>query len=129
LEERTSSIFRVEERTKDEISMKEAASFFHAGFLLTYASTLKIEAMCSSETPVEFQWTTQRYIPENRDLHNHRCENLKSFTLTSSFCNQPGAGSGMKKAFNIKIEDLIMYSVFRRIVRSIITVKLIRVLN
>jgi hypothetical protein len=43
-----------------------------------YFSTLKMEAICSSETSVDFQRTTQRYIPEDSTLHNHRCENLKS---------------------------------------------------
>jgi hypothetical protein len=28
-----------------------------------------MKATCSSETPVDFKWTTQRYIPENRNLH------------------------------------------------------------
>jgi hypothetical protein len=32
----------------------------------------------SSETSVDFQWTTPRYIPEKRTLHDHSCENLKS---------------------------------------------------
>jgi hypothetical protein len=27
---------------------------------------------------VDFQQTTQRYIPEDSTLHNHCCENLKS---------------------------------------------------
>jgi hypothetical protein len=27
---------------------------------------------------IDFQLTTWRYIPEDRTLHNHRCENLKS---------------------------------------------------
>jgi hypothetical protein len=36
-----------------------------------------MEAICSSETSVDFQRTTQRYIPEDITLHNHRCENLK----------------------------------------------------
>jgi hypothetical protein len=27
--------------------------------------------------------TTRRYIPKNRTLHNHRCENLKSYNITS----------------------------------------------
>jgi hypothetical protein len=38
-----------------------------------YSSTLKKEAMCSSETMVDFQWTTRRYIPEDKTLHNHNC--------------------------------------------------------
>jgi hypothetical protein len=33
----------------------------------------------SLETSVEFQQTTRRHIQEDRILHNHRCENLKSF--------------------------------------------------
>jgi hypothetical protein len=38
-----------------------------------------MEAKFSSETSVHFQQTTRRYIPENRALHNHRCENLWSY--------------------------------------------------
>jgi hypothetical protein len=34
---------------------------------------------CSSKTWVDFQQTTQHYIPEGRTLHNHRCENLKAY--------------------------------------------------
>jgi hypothetical protein len=44
-----------------------------------YSSTLKMEAIWSSETSVDFQRTTQRYIPEHSTLHNRRCENLKSY--------------------------------------------------
>jgi hypothetical protein len=33
-----------------------------------------MEFLCSSETSVDFQRTTQRY----RTVHSHRCENLKS---------------------------------------------------
>jgi hypothetical protein len=33
-----------------------------------YSSTLKIEAICSSETSFDFQGTTQRYIPDDRSL-------------------------------------------------------------
>jgi hypothetical protein len=39
-----------------------------------------METTCFSETAVDFQRTTQRYIPEDTNLHNHRCENLKSDT-------------------------------------------------
>jgi hypothetical protein len=38
-----------------------------------------MEAICSSETSVHSQWTTQRHIPEDDTLHNHGCENLKSY--------------------------------------------------
>jgi hypothetical protein len=38
-----------------------------------------MEAICSSETSVDFQRTTGRYIPEDSALRNHRCENPKSY--------------------------------------------------
>jgi hypothetical protein len=43
------------------------------------SSTLKMEGICSSETSVDAQRTTWRYIPEVDTLHNIRCENLKSY--------------------------------------------------
>jgi hypothetical protein len=46
---------------------------------LAYSSTLKMEATFSSETSVDFQPTTRRYIPEDRTFQCHRCENLKSY--------------------------------------------------
>jgi hypothetical protein len=45
-------------------------------------STLKMEAVFSSETSVDFQQTRRPYIIENSTLHNHRCEDLKSYFLT-----------------------------------------------
>jgi hypothetical protein len=33
----------------------------------------------SSETSVDFQRTTWRYVPEDITLHNQNCENLKSY--------------------------------------------------
>jgi hypothetical protein len=38
-----------------------------------------MEAICSSEMSVETQRTRRRHIPEDDTLHNHRCENLKSY--------------------------------------------------
>jgi hypothetical protein len=46
---------------------------------LACSSTLEREVTWSSETLVDFQRTTLHYIPEDRTLHNHRCENLKSY--------------------------------------------------
>jgi hypothetical protein len=34
-----------------------------------YSSTLKMEAICCSKMSVDFQWTTQCYIPEDSTLH------------------------------------------------------------
>jgi hypothetical protein len=45
------------------------ATCFHAGFLLAYFSTLKMEAICSSEASVDFQQTARHYIPEDGTLY------------------------------------------------------------
>jgi hypothetical protein len=39
---------------------------------------LKMEAIFSSETSVDFYRTTRRYVAKGRDPHNHRYKNLKS---------------------------------------------------
>jgi hypothetical protein len=36
-----------------------------------------MEGTYSSETSAGFQRTTQRWFPEGKTLHDHRCENLK----------------------------------------------------
>jgi hypothetical protein len=41
-----------------------------------------MEATYSSETSVDFQRNTRRYIPEDRTLHNYRSENFKSYKFT-----------------------------------------------
>jgi hypothetical protein len=38
-----------------------------------------MEATCSIETSVDFQRNIRRYIPGDRTLHKHSCENLKSY--------------------------------------------------
>jgi hypothetical protein len=53
------------------------ADYFTLVSFLAYCSTAKIEAAYFSETPVDFLRTTHRYIPKERTVHNHRCENLK----------------------------------------------------
>jgi hypothetical protein len=46
-----------------------------------YFSTLRMEVKCSSETSVHFQRSARRCIPEERNLHYHRCENLRSYNM------------------------------------------------
>jgi hypothetical protein len=52
-----------------------------------YSSTMKMEAVRSSETSADTQRTTRSYIPEDSTLHNHRCENLKSYIFIYSLLN------------------------------------------
>jgi hypothetical protein len=44
-----------------------------------------MEAICSSETLVASQQTTRHHIPEDDTIHNHRCENLKTYILFMSW--------------------------------------------
>jgi uncharacterized metal-binding protein len=54
----------------------------YAGFLFGFFFfTPKMEATCSSKTLGDFQWTTWRYIPQERTLHNRCCRNLKSYKV------------------------------------------------
>jgi hypothetical protein len=50
----------------------------HAGSSLADFSTLKMEAIRSSETSVHTR-STRRHIPEDGILHSHNRENLKSY--------------------------------------------------
>jgi hypothetical protein len=54
------------------------AAYFHYASCSAYSSNLKMEETCSSETSVDFQRPTRRYIPEDKTLHYHRCQNFKS---------------------------------------------------
>jgi hypothetical protein len=54
------------------------ATCFKLVSCFAYSSALKREAACSSEMSVDFRRTTRHYIPEDRALRNHRCENFKS---------------------------------------------------
>jgi hypothetical protein len=56
-----------------------ACYLLHAVSLSAYSSTLKMKVTCSSaEISVDFERTTRRYIPDDRILCNHNCENLIS---------------------------------------------------
>jgi hypothetical protein len=58
-----------------------------AGSPLADSSTLKMEAIRSSETSVNAR-STQRHIPEDDILHSHRCESLKSYKVNQVYCPQ-----------------------------------------
>jgi hypothetical protein len=55
-------------------SVLKRTIFWH----ITQCSQLKVNR-CSSETAVNFHRTVRHYILEDSTLHNHRCENLRSY--------------------------------------------------
>jgi hypothetical protein len=46
---------------------------------VAYCLILKMKPTCCSEKSVGFQQTTWCYIQDDRNRHNHRCENLRSY--------------------------------------------------
>jgi hypothetical protein len=77
--------------------MSKARNRHEAGCVhrLAYSSsTLKMKATYSSQTSVDSEWTTRRYIPVDVTLHNHRGEDLrpyrkKKFSMPSSVLMWP----------------------------------------
>jgi hypothetical protein len=79
LEEHIASILRVKK-------VSSASHLLSRWFLTELIfSTLKMKMICSSETSIDTQWTTRSYIPEDGTLHNHCCENLRSYVIWEHF--------------------------------------------
>jgi hypothetical protein len=55
---------------------------------LAYSLTLKVQATCSSMS-INYQQTTQCHTPRERTLHNHHCENLKSYVNQQCYADPP----------------------------------------
>jgi hypothetical protein len=54
---------------------------FGGASIIRAMTALLTEAVRTSETSVNFNVTTWRYIPEDTKLHTRRCEDLKSHCL------------------------------------------------
>jgi hypothetical protein len=55
-------------------SRQQAKQGFMLVSCVAYSSILQMEATCSSETSVDFQPTTGRYIPEHRTSYKNSCD-------------------------------------------------------
>jgi hypothetical protein len=66
----------------------------HAGSSLTDFSTMKMEAIFSSETSVQ-TISTRPHIPEDHILHSHSCENLESYTENNLFMTFVSVGEAI----------------------------------
>jgi hypothetical protein len=69
-----------------------------------------MEAICCSETSVDTQRTTLRYIPDDGTLHNQRCENLKSYKkhISLRYKVQPvnGVQGNTRKPYETQIHSV-----------------------
>jgi hypothetical protein len=63
---------------------KITVHIFRGAYCLHHQGALMMEAVRTSETSVNFNWTTQRYIPKDCKLHTCRRENLKSRIILTS---------------------------------------------
>jgi hypothetical protein len=61
------------------------AACFMLDSCLAYSSTLKMKETCSSETSVDFQQTTRRYIPEDRTLQYSSWVEVSNYAYISFF--------------------------------------------
>jgi hypothetical protein len=70
-----------------------------------------MEAICSSETSVDTQRTTRRHIPEDNTLHNHRCENVKSYMKSCSLAEVTDMGNHYQTIRRHTTDDTIVQAV------------------
>jgi hypothetical protein len=84
-------------------------SYIRTTFFLpsAYSSTLIMEAARFSETSVDSVRTTWSYIPEDRTLHNHRCENFKSNNIHFNIIFTSKSKSP-KRALEISRQNLVL---------------------
>jgi hypothetical protein len=75
-----SSGLKSKPRKKPGWSRALLAVCFMLVLCLAYSSAVKM-VICFSETLVDFHQTTQHYILQDRVLHSHCCENLKSCNI------------------------------------------------
>jgi hypothetical protein len=61
-------------------ALGSACYLLHAGFLFGLLFDSEDGGDMSLRNVVWLQQTTQRYLPEDRTVHNHLCENPKSYT-------------------------------------------------
>jgi hypothetical protein len=80
------SIFTVQKSANEEPASAGGCRLNRAGSSFANFPTLKMKAIGSSETSVHTR-STQRHIQENGILHNHRCENLKSYKFIGPLYN------------------------------------------
>jgi hypothetical protein len=72
-----SEVMKIDRRLgRSFLSRKLSCCLIHAGFYWAYSLTMNM--VIYSRRSIDLHRATRRYIPDNRALHSHRCENLTS---------------------------------------------------
>lgn len=71
-------------KNKQGKKLAQRSTDFILVYCLAYYYTLNMEAKFYFEISVDFQ---RHYIPEDINIHNHRCESPKSYFLKESYRN------------------------------------------
>jgi hypothetical protein len=86
------------------VQIKKLQPPAHAGSSLAYFSTLKMEALCSSEVSAHTR-STRRHIPEDGILHSHRRENFKCYMMEILFLCWERITPHFGRRNNIRLRD------------------------
>jgi hypothetical protein len=104
-----SDIYRIECQAKFQRNGALLATCFMNVSCLTYSSSLKMEAIRSSETSVEFKRATRRYIPEDRPLQH-------LYFLCFEWSSQGGwDGQGMVTPTVLKLTETLITELIQKL--------------
>jgi hypothetical protein len=103
-EKHVSSIFKAERG-------KFAVCLLHAGFFLGLLFNPDDADDMLPETTVEFQGATSRYISEDKTLHNHRSEYLKSY-FSSSFFQLRDFQCPQREHISLTINIFLLFTIY-----------------
>jgi hypothetical protein len=77
--------------------------------MITASERLKtVHALNHSATVTGFQRTARRYFPGSSTLHNHRCENLKSYRI--SVCSPLNIRDKVLHTYRTRCKIIVLYS-------------------
>jgi hypothetical protein len=69
-------LIQARNQQEEDSELALLATCFILASCFTYSSTLKMGAIHSNETSVDFHLNMKRHIPEDRTLYSQRCKNL-----------------------------------------------------
>jgi hypothetical protein len=96
-------------KTKSSKKLALLAACFVLISCLAYSLTVKIEVTCYSKMLVDFQWTVEHYIPEDKILHNDWYEYFNPYEYIHSITFQKAV---MVIVTTVRVSDLAVWKIF-----------------